>query len=185
MSTRSENESGSAVPRSAVPRGPLGLLKRQRLLIATGFVIVAVGNGAEFWVVSYGAPGSYGWSNEIFGAAYTLGYGLLAWATWSWFEWIEGLPTPVTGLVKAIKLFGIANLVFAIGLVSVTYYWAHRVISLPYEGKVSIAIPTTNGLQLLGFCLVSVGFWSAASRLRAGVVTGSTTPEQVDFQTPV
>lgn len=160
-----------------------GQLIRQRQLILAGFVVVAIGNGAQSWAVSYGAPGLYGWSNEIFGAAYTVGYGLLAWATWIWFRWIEDLPTTAAGLTKVLKLLGVANLVFAIGLVAVTYFWARRAVDLPYDGRLSIAIPTTDGLQLLGFCLVSVGFWSAASKLRTGTLKDST--ELVDIGTHV
>jgi hypothetical protein len=160
------------------------LLKKQRLLIATGFLIVAVGAGSEFLVGSVGAPGIYGWSYEIFGTAYTIGYALLAWATWALFKWIEGFPTPGAGLTKALKLFGVANLVFGLGLVSVTYYWAYEAIShLPYVGRAEQIIPFTGGLQLLGFCLVSVGFWSAASKLQTGALKDTT--EQADIGTYV
>jgi len=160
-----------------------GLLKKQRLLIAAGFVIVAVGNGAWFWALNYGEPVRYVWSNEVFGAAYTLGYGLLAWATWAWFRWLEGAPTPGAGLTKALRLAGIANLAFAIGVLAVTYDSAHHAITLPYHGRLSIAVPATDGLQLLGFCLVSVGFWSAASKLRIGTTTDSTSADEATTAT--
>jgi hypothetical protein len=154
-----------------------GLLKMQRLLIAMGFVILAAGNGVQYWAISYGAPQSYAWSNEVFGAAYTVGYGLLAWATWAWFKWLESIPTPGATLTKVLRLIGIANLAFAIGLLAVTYYLAHQDISQPYEGRLGIAVATTSGVQLLGFCLVSFGFWSAASKFQLGVSDDSTSVE--------
>ena len=85
--------------------GPVaGRLKRQRLLVAAGFVIATLCQGAQSWAVSYGAPGSYGWSNQIFGTAFMFGYGVLAWASWVWFRWIEDLPTPGVSLSRVLKL---------------------------------------------------------------------------------
>ena len=112
--------------------------------------------------------GSLNSGDELFfGVAYTVAYGLLASATWEWFRWLKNNLASGTGLTRVFRLLACANLVFAIGLVSVTYYWVHEAISTPYDGKLSIAIPTTNGLQLFGFCLVSAGFWWAASVLGA------------------
>lgn len=142
-----------------------GRLKRQRLLIAAGFVIAALCQGAQSWAVSFGAPGSYGWSNQIFGTAFFVGYGVLAWASWVWFRWIEELPTPGVSLNRVLKLSGIANLAFAVGLLAVTYNQAREAITLTYSGRLIIVLAVTEGFQFVGFCLVSVGFWSAAARL--------------------
>jgi hypothetical protein len=145
-----------------------GLLKRQRLLVAAGFIVVAVAFGGQIVTVEYNSGTLNSGYEVFFGIADTIAYGLLAWATWQWFRWTETSVASGTGLSRAFRLFAVANLVFAIGLVSLTYYWAHVAISSPYDGKLSIAIPTTDGLQLFGFCLVSAGFWWAASVLGAG-----------------
>jgi hypothetical protein len=140
-------------------------LASQRLVIATGFIVVAVGFGGEIVAGEYHS-GSLNSGYEIFfGVAFTLAYGILAWATWALFTWLEVNRASVMGLGRVLRLFSIANLVFAIGMISVAYFWADRAINLPYDGRLSIAIPTTEGLQLFGFCLVSAGFWAAASRL--------------------
>ena len=144
-----------------------GLLKRQRLLVATGFTVVAVAFGGQIVTVEYHSGSLNSGYELFFGVAYTVAYGLLASATWEWFRWLEDNLASGTGLTRVFRLLACANLVFAIGLVSVTYYWVHEAISTPYDGKLSIAIPTTNGLQLFGFCLVSAGFWWAASVLGA------------------
>ncbi|HEX3839739.1 MAG TPA: hypothetical protein VHU85_03000 [Acidimicrobiales bacterium] len=166
-----------------------GSLKRQRLLIALGFIVVAVAFGSQIAVVDYQSGIRY-WDYEgFFGAAYTVGYGFLAWATWAWFTWLERNPISGTSLATVLKLFAIANLAFAVGLVSVTYYWAHQAISLPYDGRLSIAIPITDGLQLFGFCLVSAGLWSAAWSLRADARLasghGESILEPADLEAPV
>jgi hypothetical protein len=150
-----------------------GRLKLQRFLIAAGFVIAALGQGVQSWAVSYGAPGSYGWSNQIFGTAYLFGYGLLAWASWVWFRWIEDLPTPGVSLNRVLKLAGMANLAFAIGLLAVTYNQARDAITVSYSGRLIIAVAVTEGFQFVGFCLVSVGFWSAGSRLGTSASVGN------------
>jgi hypothetical protein len=159
-----------------------GSFKRQRLLIAAGFILVAVGFGGQIVAADYESRflGSSGYE-VFFGAAYTVGYGLLAWAAWAWFTWLERSPTSGTSLTMVLRLFAIANLAFAIGLLSLTYHWAHQAISLPYDGRLSIAIPTTYGLQLFGFCLVSAGFWSAASVLGGDTRLHSAPREQADL----
>ncbi len=162
-----------------------GQLKRQRLLIAAGFVVAAVGQGAQSWAVSDGAAGSYGWSNEIFGAAFFLGYGLLAWASWLWFRWIEDLPAPGVGLPKVLKLSGLANLAFAIGMLAVTYVQARDAIVLSYSGRLIIAVAATEGCQFVGFFLVSAGFWSAASQIGRTTRTASTPADQSVVRNPM
>lgn len=138
-------------------------LKRQRFLVAAGYVIVAVAFGGQILSFYYHSGQQNVGYEDFFGAGYTVGYGLLAWATWSLFRWLETRPASGSSLTKALRLFAAANLAFAVGLVSVTYLWAHQAISNPYDGRLGIDIPTTYGLQLFGFCLVSYGFWSAGS----------------------
>jgi hypothetical protein len=137
--------------------------KKQRILVVSGFLFVAVAFGGQILAVYYHSGQPNVGYEVFFGAGYTLGYGLLAWATWSLFRWLETRPAWDRSLTKALRLFAAANLAFAIGLMSVTYLWAHLAINNPYDGRLSIAIPTTYGLQLFGFCLVSYGFWSAGS----------------------
>jgi hypothetical protein len=167
-----------------------GLLKRQRLLVATGFIVVAVAFGGQIVTVEYHSGSLDSGYEFFFGIAYTIAYGLLAWATWEWFRWLETSLTSAPGLARVFRLFALANLVFAIGLVSVTYYWVHASISSPYDGKLSIAIPTTNGFQLFGFIFVSAGFWWAASVPGAGahpdLAPGeNNSGEMVDIDVPI
>jgi len=139
-----------------------GSLKRQRLLVAVGFIVVAVGFGGQIAAEYYNSDVA-GWGSWlIFGTCYTVGYGLLAWAAWAWFTWIDNGSTHSNGIARMLRLFGVANLAFAFGLLVITYTLAEQDITLPYDGRLSIAVTTTFGLQLLGTCLVSVGFWSAA-----------------------
>jgi hypothetical protein len=138
-------------------------LKRQSLLVAAGYLIVAVAFGGQILAFYYHSGQQNVGYEEFFGAGYTVGYGLLAWATWSLFRWLETRSASGSSLTKALRLFAAANLTFAVGLVSVTYLWAHQAISNPYDGRLGIEIPTTYGVQLFGFCLVSYGFWSAGS----------------------
>jgi hypothetical protein len=143
-------------------------LKKQRLLVASGFLIVAAGYAALTLVgaAEHRATSSGDYEN-LFGGAFAVGFALVGLAAWVWFSSIEGLPGG-SGMTRVLRLFAVANLVFAIGLVSVTYFWAHQAIVYPYDGRTSIGIPTAYGLQLFGFCIVSVAFWSAASVLRTG-----------------
>lgn len=136
------------------------------MLIVTGFIVVALATAGSIVEIDHAADTYSGYA-IFFWVAYTVGYGLLAWATWTWFTALDGDPTSGFRLAGALKLFAIANLAFAIGLVSLTYYWAHQAISGPYDGRLSTWIPTIDGRQLVGFCLVSAGFWSAASVVRA------------------
>jgi hypothetical protein len=148
-------------------------LKQQRILVVVGFVIVGLAYGAQV-VAIYDHSGIRNVGYEFaFGAGYTLGYGLLAWASWALLGWIEAASASGGRLTKVLRLFAVANLAFAIGLSSVTYLWAHQAISYPYDGRLSILVPTTYGLQLFGFCVVSLGFWSAGSVVRGSSEVGS------------
>jgi hypothetical protein len=65
-----------------------GSLQRQRLLIACGFVIVGFAFGGQILAIYHGSPAIEGPNYELFfGAACTVGHGLLALATWAWFKW--------------------------------------------------------------------------------------------------
>ena len=140
-------------------------LKKQSLFVVAGFVIVAVAFGGQILAVYYHSGQPNVGYEVFFGAGYTVGYVLLAWATWSLFRWLETRPASGSSITKTLRLFAAANLAFAVGLLSVTYLFAHLAISDPYNGRLGIAVPTTYGLQLFGFCLVSYGFWSAGSAL--------------------
>ena len=145
------------------------IAQRQRLLVAGGFVIVAIAFGGQILDIYHDDPGIDGPDYQItFGAAYTVGYSLLAWATWVWFKWLEATPSSGGRMSSVLGLFAVANLAFAIGLTSETYFWADQAIRRPYVGRTFVAIPVTYGLQLFGFLLISVGSWSAASTLRRG-----------------
>ena len=145
-----------------------GPLKPQRLLVAAGFVVVGIAFGGQIAVIDYHSGFAFTEYEMFFGAASTLGYGLLAVATWVWFKSLAPGSYSGLGLTTVLKLFAVANLAFAIGLVAVTYFFVHQAISLPYDGRLGIAVPTTYGLQLFGFCLVSAAFWSAARVVQAG-----------------
>jgi hypothetical protein len=145
-----------------------GPLRTQLLLVAAGFVTVAVGNGAEYWSVSYGEPAHFAWSSEVFGAASSVGYLLVAWAAWALFGWLGGISVPGAGPIRALQLYSIANLAFGAGFLAITYHQAQEAIGQPYEGRLGIALATSYGIELVGFCAVSVGFWSAAVKLRNG-----------------
>jgi hypothetical protein len=158
-----------------------GSLKRQRLLVAAGFLLVALAFGGEILVENYHFREAFSFLHYayVYGAAFTAGYGLLAWATWAWLRWLEISSVSVTSLAKVLKLFAISNLVFAIGMASFTYFWAHQAISFPYDGRISVAIPTLFGLQLFGFCLVSAAFWSASRVVGADGRLVSTPDESI------
>jgi F0F1-type ATP synthase membrane subunit c/vacuolar-type H+-ATPase subunit K len=142
-------------------------LKKQRLLVASGFLIVAVGYAAQTLVEATARQAtSSGDYENFFGGAFAVGFALVGLAAWVWFSSLERLPGD-SGMTRVLRLFAVANLIFAIGLVSATYFWTHRAIVYPYDGRTSIGIPTAYGLQLFGFCDVSVAFWSAGSMLRA------------------
>jgi hypothetical protein len=151
-----------------------GPLRTQRLLVAAGFVIVAVGNGAEYWSVSYGEPAHFAWSSEVFGTASSVGYLLVAWAGWALLGWLGGTAMPGAGPIRALKLYSGANLAFGVGFLAITYHLAQEVIGQPYEGRFGIALATSYGFELVGFCAVSVGFWSGAVKLRNGETAGRT-----------
>jgi hypothetical protein len=163
-----------------------GLLKKQRLVVGAGFLIVAGGYAAQTVVAAIAFRGTTSGDYENFyGGAFAVGFAIVGLATWAWFTSLESTP-PGHGMTSVLRLFALANLVFGVGLVSATYFWAHRAIVYPYDGRTSIGIPTAYGLQLFGFCLVSVAFWSAASVLRARgrlapAPTDSTLTESADL----
>jgi hypothetical protein len=140
-------------------------LKKQRLLVACGFLIVTVGYAVMTLIgaTAHRATSSGDYEN-FFGGAFAVGFAVVGLAARAWFSSIERLPGG-SGTTRVLRLFAVASLVFAIGLVSVTYFWAHQAIVYPNDGRTSIGIPTAYGLQFLGFCIVSVAFWSAASVL--------------------
>jgi hypothetical protein len=142
-------------------------LKKQRLLVACGFLIVTVGYAVMTLIgaTAHRVTSSGDYEN-FFGGAFAVGFAVVGLAAWVWFSSIEGLPGG-SGMTRVLRLVAAANLIFAIGLVSVTYFWAHQAIVYPYDGRTSIGIPTAYGLQLFGFCIVSVAFWSSGSILRA------------------
>jgi hypothetical protein len=78
-----------------------GSLKRQRLLIGAGFVIVAVAFGGQVTAVT-----SY---EVFFGAAYTACYGLLAYAAWVWFTSLERERILDSSLATVLSLWSAAS----------------------------------------------------------------------------
>ena len=162
-----------------------GLIKKQRLVVGAGFLIVAGGYAAQTVVAAIAYRGTTSGDYENFyGGAFAVGFAIVGLATWAWFTSLESTP-PGHGMTGVLRLFAVANLVFAVGLVWITYFWAHQAIVYPYDGRTTIGIPTAYGLQLFGFCLVSVAFLSAASVLRGDTRLHSAPREQADLEAPV
>ena len=141
-------------------------LRRQRALVAFGFVLVAVAWLAyttEVW--SNSPPGETG-AELIFGVGSIAGYLVLAAAGWSWFRWIDRSLVVLPDMTRLLRLFAVGNLLFSIGVVALGYNVAHRLVNSPYEGHSEIAILASYWFQVIGFLCVSAAYWSAALHVR-------------------
>jgi hypothetical protein len=105
-------------------------------------------------------------ANVVFGAGSVIGYAVLAAASWSWFRWMESSHIQLSGLSRVLRLFFVGNLLLAIGLAWVGYFWASRAVTQPYDGHFTIALAMTYGFEFFGFLLASIAFWDAAAVVR-------------------
>jgi hypothetical protein len=143
-------------------------LSRQRLTVALGFLFVAlgwIGYITLIWVERSVSPGG-NYAMIIFGVGSVLGYAVLAAASWSWFKWIQGSLVQLSGLVNVLRLFAIANLLLAVGVGALGYFWSHEAVTQPYDGRSTIAAAMTYGFECIGFLLAAVAFWDASAHVR-------------------
>lgn len=105
-------------------------------------------------------------ANIVFGLGSVVGYAGLAAASWSWFKWMESSPVQLGSLARVLRLFAVGNLLLALGLAAVGYFWASQAVTQPYDGRSTIVAAVTYGLEFLGFLMASIAFWDASAEVR-------------------
>jgi hypothetical protein len=145
-------------------------MRRERLVVSGGFLVVAAGWIGETAVYRWGVPDAVGGEYQadlVFGLASVLGYVVIACASWAWFRWIEASPVSLGGLGKVLRFFAIGNLLLAVAVGGLGYFWVHWAISQPFDGRTTPVIAASNGLQSFGFLLAAIAFWGASSKVRS------------------
>jgi hypothetical protein len=141
----------------------------ERLVVLSGFVLVAAGWIGETAVFQWGLQDGNDQyhSDLVLGTASILGYGVIACASWAWFKWIESSQMSLAGLATVLRLFAFGNLLLAVSLSVVGYFWTHLAISQPYNGRTTPVAAASYGLECFGFLLAASAFWGASSEVRA------------------
>ena len=140
-------------------------MRRQRVIVTVGFVLVAIGWLAFTTTIWRTSPPSWTGADLAAGLGSITGYSVLAAAAWAWFRWIERSTVPLPDMTRLLRLFAIGNLFIAIGLMALAYEITRVASSSPFTGKNEIASLAWYVLQPIGFLLVSIAYWSASSQL--------------------
>ncbi len=102
----------------------------------------------------------------MFGVGSVLGYAVLALASRYWFRWMETFTFQLAGLVRVLKLFAVGTAFIAGGLASIGYFWASQTVRQSYDGRYSVAVAVSYGLEFFGFLLAAIAYWDTAAQLR-------------------
>jgi hypothetical protein len=105
-------------------------------------------------------------AQTVLAATGVLAYGVFALGTWSWFTSLEAAIGNRQGMARPLQIFSVAYLITAIGYLATTLSWAYDDLVHPYDGRRAIAVAVLYGMELAGFCLVSVAYWLAAGSCR-------------------
>jgi hypothetical protein len=109
----------------------------------------------------------------VLGIGSILGYATIACGSWAWFKWMETSPVSLTGMSNVLRLFAVGNLLLAVGLSVISYFWTHLAISLPYNGRTTPVAAASYGMECFGFLLAATAFWGASSEVRSPLGDGS------------
>ena len=137
-------------------------------MVLSGFVLVAAGWIGETSLFQWGVhEGNDQYHSDlVLGIASIVGYAVIACASWAWFTWIETSHVSLASLATVLRLFAVGNLLLAIGLSAITYFWTHSALSLPYNGRTTQVAAASYGLEFFGFLLAAISFWGASSEVR-------------------
>jgi hypothetical protein len=176
--SRDRMRNGSPAPRCTYDPGMTFSLRRQRIMVMLGFITVALGwiGYVVFIVQDERSP----WpdlepASIMFGVGSVLGYAVLALASWYWFKWMETLTLQLAGLVRVLRLFAVGTAFIAGGLASIGYFWASHTVRQSYDGRTSVAVAVSYGLEFFGFLLAAIAYWDTAAHLRTSRPPQSTT----------
>lgn len=146
-------------------------LRWQRLVVLGGFALVAAGWIGETsffqWGVRQGNDQYH--ADLVLGIGSILGYAAIACGSWAWFKWMENSRVSLSGMSNVLRLFAVGNLLLAVGLSAVGYFWTHLAISLPYNGRTTPVAAASYGLECFGFLLAAIAFWGASSEVRSAL----------------
>jgi hypothetical protein len=67
-------------------------------------------------------------------------------------------------MARPLRIFSVAYLVTAVGYMATTFSLAYDNLVHPYEGRRFIAAAVLTGMELLGFCLVTLAYLLAAGK---------------------
>ena len=79
---------------------------------------------------------------------------------------METSPVPLSGMANVLRLLAFGNLLLAVGLSAVSYFWTHLAIPQPYDGRTTPVVAAAYGFGSFGFLMAAVAFWSASSEVR-------------------
>jgi hypothetical protein len=154
-------------------------MRWERLVVLSGFVLVAagwIGETSVFqWGLRYGNDQYH--SDLVLGIGSILGYAVIACASWAWFKWIETSHVSLAGLATVLRLFAVGILLLAVSLSVVTYFWTHLAVSVPYNGRTTPVAATSYGLECFGFLLAAIAFWGASLEVRSPLADHSLSEE--------
>lgn len=124
------------------------------VFVASGFVAVAIGSALATWAYRDDPR-----SIVVSSAAFPISYGLVAWAWWRWII----MATQDREKRKQIRMpcwiFASAGIVMAIGYVAYTYHTLESGITGLMTAQERSLLIANGVLSVVGFCLVSCGFW--------------------------
>jgi hypothetical protein len=115
----------------------------------------------------------------VLGVASILGYAVIGCASWAWFKWIETSRVSLAGMANVLRLFAVGNLLLAVGLSAISYFWTHLAISRQYNGRTTPVTAASYGLEFFGFLLAAIAFWGASSEVRSSLADLSLSEEDL------
>ena len=131
-------------------------LRWQKVLVPLGFVLVG-----------FGGLILLGYRSVTPGATYTfrivtsIGYCVLAWASWSWLQTLSRRRDGSLGMRRVLRLFAVACFLLGVAYVG-SLNGGIDLYRLP-GGIGARGVMASDALSLLGFVLAAVGFWTAGS----------------------
>ena len=154
-------------------------LRRPRLLILIGYLILTIGTAVTVWGERSGEPYPKGF--RVYDLATVISFALLGWAWWSYLNAVESISTPQVR--RSLRMFAAVSGLLAVGNVALMRdLFANLVHYSGYEALLKELYHLPDGrplykgmvVSVIGFCVVAVGFWWASR-------ASTTQPESSDM----
>ena len=134
--------------------------------IAAGILLVATGAVVEIPVFITAIRGNFSVRDTVaIQLALALGYVVLAGGYWSWLAAALRLGDRSAIMVRPLRIFAIANLLFAAAFLIDSWMNLHQELGHPFYGWAQVVWTASRILTCVGFAVASVALWTSARAL--------------------